>query len=60
MRDEVRENINELEEFSKASVDTVGEGFDAYYMMSKDLENKIDGINNRTNTLSIFFVEMTT
>lgn len=37
--DEIKESIDELEAISKRCVHTIGEGIDAYWMMSKDLEN---------------------
>ena len=56
--DEVKEKITELEEISKACVNTVGEGVDAYWMMSKDLENKINDIDGRMETLTKIVIEM--
>jgi hypothetical protein len=36
-----------LEQISKACVETIGEGVDAYFMMSKDLNKKVDDIDGR-------------
>jgi len=56
--DEIKENINELEQVSKACVSTVGEGIDAYWMMSKDLEKKVDDVDGRVEILVKLVLEM--
>ena len=56
--DEIKEKINELEQVSKACVSTVGEGIDAYWMMSKDLEKKVDDIDGRVKILVKLVLEM--
>jgi hypothetical protein len=56
--DEIKEKINELEQTSKACVNTVGEGIDAYWMMSKDLEKKVDDIDGRVEILVKVVLEM--
>ena len=35
----------------KACVDTIGEGIDSYWMMSKDLEKKVNDIDGRVDFL---------
>jgi hypothetical protein len=40
-----------LEQISKACVETIGEGVDAYCMMSKDLNKKVDDIDGRLDYL---------
>jgi hypothetical protein len=49
---------NQLEQVSKACVETVGEGVDAYWMMSIDLEKKVDDINGRVEFLTKIVLEM--
>ena len=56
--DEIKEKITKLEEISKACVSTVGEGIDAYWMMSKDLENKVNDVDSRMETLTKIVIEM--
>ena len=45
--DGIKEKINELEKVSQACVSTVREGFDAYWMMSKDLGKQVSHISDR-------------
>lgn len=56
--DEIKENINELKKVSKACVDTIGQGVDAYWMMSNDLEAKVDGLYNKIDTLFDFTTKL--
>ena len=56
--DEVKEKINELEKISKAYVETMGEGVDAYWLMSKDLDHKVNGIDSRMTALTNIVIEM--
>ena len=56
--DEVKEKINELEKISKACVETMGEGVDAYWLMSKDLDHKVNDIDSRMTTLTNIVIEM--
>ena len=56
--DEIKEKIHELEQVSKECVSTVGKGIDAYWMMSKDLENKVDDVESRVELLVKLVVEM--
>jgi hypothetical protein len=56
--DEVEEKITKLEQISKACVDTIGEGVDAYWMMSKDLDKKVDDIDGRVELLVKIVLEM--
>lgn len=56
--DEVKEKITELEKISKACVETVGEGVDAYWLMSKDLDHKVNDIDSRMTTLTNIVIEM--
>lgn len=49
--DEIKDKINQLEKVSKACVDTIGEGIDSYWMMNKDLENKVNDIDGRVGFL---------
>jgi hypothetical protein len=56
---EIGEKITKLEQVSKACVETVGEGVDAYWMMSKDLEKNVDDINGRVELLVNLVLEMT-
>jgi hypothetical protein len=57
--DEIEEKITKLEQVSKACVDIVGEGVDAYWMMSKDLEKKVNDIDGRVELLVKIILEMT-
>ena len=52
-KDEIHDKICELEKDSKACVETFGEGIDSYWMMSKDLEKKVDDIDGRVG----FFIK---
>src|SRR4051812_37799726 len=56
--DEVKEKITKREKISKACVETVGEGVDAYWLMSKDLDHKVIDIDSRMKTLTNIVVEM--
>ena len=56
--DEIKEKINELEQVSKEGVSTIGEGVDAYWMMSKDLEKKVDDVDDRVEILIKLVLEM--
>lgn len=47
--DEIKEKIAELEKVSKVCVSTTGQGINAYWMMNKELENKVDCLYNRIN-----------
>ena len=38
--DKIKDKIDELEAISKAYVRTIGDGIDAYWMMTKDLEKR--------------------
>ena len=49
--DEIKDKINEPEKVSKACVNTIGKGIDSYWMMSKDLEKKVDDIDGRVGFL---------
>ena len=40
----IKEKIVEVEKVSKSCVNTIGEGIDAYWIMRKELENKVDGM----------------
>ena len=42
--EEIKEKIKNLEQVSKACVNTIGEGIDSYWLMSKDLEAQVDGL----------------
>ena len=55
--DEVKEKINELEKISKACVETM-EGVDADWLMSKDLDHKVNAIDSRMATLNNIVIEM--
>jgi hypothetical protein len=56
--DEIEEKIIKLEQVSKACVETIGEGVDAYWMMSKDLEKRVDDIDSRVEFLVKIVLEM--
>jgi len=40
----MKEKIRELEKVSKACVNVIGDGIDYYWLMSKDLEARVDGL----------------
>ena len=40
--EEINKKIKDLEQVSKARVHTIGEGIDAYWLMSKDLDSRVD------------------
>jgi hypothetical protein len=54
----IEEKITSLEKVSKACVETVSEGVDSYWLMSKDLEKKVDDVNNRVETQAKVVLEM--
>lgn len=56
--EEIDEKISELEAISKACVNTIGEGIDAYWMMSKDFEQRVDLLYDRINTLTKVVLEI--
>jgi hypothetical protein len=56
--DEIGERIGKLEQVSKTCVETIGEGVDAYRMMGKDLEKKVDDIDGRVEILAKIVIEM--
>ena len=56
--DEVKEKIDELENISKACVETMGEGVEDYWLMSKDLDHKVNDIDSRMTTLTNIVIEM--
>lgn len=56
--EENEEKIASLEKVSKACVETMNEGVDSYWLMSKDLEKKVDDIKNRVETLAKVVLEM--
>ena len=56
--DEIGERIAKLEQVSKTCVETIGEGVDAYWMMGKDLEKKVDDIDGRVEILAKIVIEM--
>ena len=58
-QDEIHDKIYELEKASKACVETIGEGIDSYWMMSKDLEKKVDDIDGRVGFLIKTVFELT-
>ena len=47
----IQEKIVELEKVSQACVSTVGDGVDAYWMMSKDLGKQVSHINDMFDSL---------
>ena len=47
-----------LKKISKARVETMGEGVDAYWLMSKDLDHKVNYIDGRMTTLTNIVIEM--
>ena len=49
--DGIKEKISELEKVSQACASTVGEGVDAYWMMSKDLGKQVSHISDRFDSL---------
>ena len=50
-QDEIHDKIYQLEKVSKACVETIGKAIDSYWMMSKDLEKKVDDIDGRVGFL---------
>jgi hypothetical protein len=56
--DRIEEKIASLEKVSKACVGTMNEGVDPYLLMSKDLDKKVDYVNNRVETLDKVVLEM--
>ena len=57
-QDEIGERIAKLKQVSKTCVETIGEGVDAYWMMGKDLEKKVDDIDGRVEILAKIVIEM--
>jgi hypothetical protein len=41
-----------LEQVSKACVNTIGEGIDSYWLMSKNLEAKFDGLFHKIGLMA--------
>ena len=56
--EEIEERIASLEKVSTACVETVSEGVDSYWLMSKDLEKRVEDINQRVETLTKVVLEM--
>jgi hypothetical protein len=56
--EEIEERIASLEKVSKACVETMSEGVDSYWLMSKDLEKRVEDIDQRVETLTKVFLEM--
>jgi septal ring factor EnvC (AmiA/AmiB activator) len=56
--EEIEERITSLENVSKACVETMSEGIDSYWLMSKDLEKRVKDINQRVETLTKVLLEM--
>lgn len=54
----IEEKIASLEKVSKACVETMNEGVDSYWLMSKDLDKKVNDINNRVETLAKVILDM--
>lgn len=49
---EIKEKINKPEKVSKACVHNIEEGIDVCWMMSKDLEKKVDELYGRIEYLA--------
>ena len=49
--EEIKEKIKDLEQVSKACVNTIGEGIDAYWMISKDQEARVDGLFHKIDLM---------
>jgi predicted transcriptional regulator len=56
--EEIEERIISLEKVSKVCVETMSEGVDSYWLMSKDLEKRVEDINQRVETLTKVVLEM--
>jgi hypothetical protein len=56
--EEIEERIASLEKVYKDCEETMNEGVDSYWLMRKDLEKKVDGINNRVETLANVVLDM--
>jgi uncharacterized Ntn-hydrolase superfamily protein len=56
--EEIEESIASLEKVYKVCVETMSEGVDSYWLMSKDLEKRVKYINQRVETPTKVFLEM--
>ena len=56
--DEIKEKINELEKVSKPCANTIDPEIDFYWMMSKDLEAKVNSLYSKMDTLFDFTTKL--